>query len=94
MTITLPTDGTLYEAELAHCSSCEPVVEAMQKVKLEKERLKARRDCLEAELLELEIERRRALLGSDREEALSLAEWSFGNPRPSNRLIEHEPDSG
>ncbi len=92
--ITLPTDGTLYEAELAHCSSCEPVVEAMQKVKLEKERLKARRDCLEAELLELEIERRRALLGSDREEALSLAEWSFGNPRPSNRLIEHEPDSG
>lgn len=88
--ITLPTDGTLYEAELAHCSSCEPAVEAMQKVKLERERLKARRACLEAELLELEIERRRALLGSDREAALSLSEWSFGEGGQRNRLIEHD----
>jgi thermitase len=79
--VTLPTDGTLYEAELAHCSSCEPVLEATQKVALEKKRLSARRDCLETELLQLEVDRRRALLGSDREEELIVSEWSVsGTP--------------
>lgn len=87
--ITLPTDGTLYEAELAHCSSCEPAVEAMQKVKLERERLQARRACLEADLLELELERRRSLLGSGREEALRLTDWSLsGAPVPT--MMGHE----
>jgi subtilisin family serine protease len=58
--ITLPTDGTLYEAELAHCSSCEPTREERHRIQLEQERLRARRACLENELLALEIERRRA----------------------------------
>jgi hypothetical protein len=57
--ITLPTDGTLYEAELAHCSSCEPDREEAHRIHLEQERLRARRACLENELLALEIERRR-----------------------------------
>jgi Subtilase family len=57
--ITLPTDGTLYEAELAHCSSCEPVMEAQQRVELERARLRARRACLETELLALDVEKRR-----------------------------------
>ena len=79
--VTLPTDGTLYEAELAHCSSCEPVLEGMQKVALEKKRLSARRACLETELLQLEVDRRRALLGSDREAELIVSEWSVsGTP--------------
>jgi hypothetical protein len=65
----------------------------MQKVKLEKERLKARRACLEADLLELEIERRKALLGSDREESLGLAEWAFAG-QPPGTVIEHEPGDG
>lgn len=30
--VTLPTDGTLYEAELAHCSSCDPMREAQLRV--------------------------------------------------------------
>jgi thermitase len=57
--ITLPTDGTLYEAELAHCSSCEPDREEAHRLHLEQERLRARRACLENELLALEVERRR-----------------------------------
>ena len=91
--VTLPTDGTLYEAELAHCSSCEPVLEAMQKVRLEKKRLSARRDCLETELLEIEVERRRALLGSDGEEALVVSEWNLSGaplalPSPASDVEE------
>jgi hypothetical protein len=58
--ITLPTDGTLYEAGLAHCSSCEPMREEAMRIRLEQERLQARRAELEAELLELELDRRRA----------------------------------
>jgi hypothetical protein len=58
--IALPTDGTLYEAELAHCSSCEPMHEEAMRIRLERERLRARRECLETELLALELERRRA----------------------------------
>jgi thermitase len=47
--VTLPTDGTLYEAELAHCSSCDPMHEAKLRIELEHARLRNRRDCLEAE---------------------------------------------
>jgi hypothetical protein len=70
--ITLPTDGTLYEAELAHCSSCEPMREEAMRIRLEQERLQARRACLEAELLELELERRRAATDGV---ALELSAW-------------------
>ena len=44
--VTLPTDGTLYEKELAHCSSCEPTLEAAEKMRLEQLRLTTRRACL------------------------------------------------
>ncbi len=50
--VTLPTDGTLYEPELAHCSSCDPMREARLRIELELERIKARRACLEAERLD------------------------------------------
>ena len=49
--VTLPTDGLLYEAELAHCSSCESLSEAHLRIELEKARLQARRTCLETERL-------------------------------------------
>ncbi|MGW5719907.1 hypothetical protein ACWEVP_27335 [Amycolatopsis sp. NPDC003865] len=49
--VTLPTDGTLYEAELAHCSSCDPVREAQLRVETEKFRIENRRNCVEVELL-------------------------------------------
>ncbi|MEM7276508.1 MAG: S8 family serine peptidase [Pseudomonadota bacterium] len=90
--ITLPTDGTLYEAELAHCSSCEPAMEAMQKVKLEKERIRARRSCLETELLELELARRKALLASGEAESLAVAEWNWDIMNPVETAVQKMPD--
>ena len=61
-TFTVPTDGTLLNAELAHCSSCEPERAARIRVELVQAHSEARRLCAEAELLELEVQRRRALL--------------------------------
>ena len=50
--IAIPTDGLLFEAELAHCSSCEPELE--KRIDLELKKLE-----LEVELLERENERRK-----------------------------------
>lgn len=61
--ITVPTDGALYEAELAHCSSCEPARQVEIELALEKTKSEARKLCLEAELLAAEVRRRSALLG-------------------------------
>jgi hypothetical protein len=46
--VSIPTDGTVYDPELAKCCSCEPE--------------RAHRAALEDELVELEVERRRALI--------------------------------
>ena len=78
--ITLPTDGTLYEAELAHCSSCEPVREARHDIELEAMRLQARKTCLEVELLALELERRRALEAAGEAAVLDVGSWPLGRP--------------
>lgn len=55
--IALPTDGLLFEAELAHCSSCEP--EAEKRIELELKKLE-----LEIELLARENERRKERIAS------------------------------
>ncbi len=81
--ITVPTDGTLYEAELAHCASCEPVLMAEEKVRLEQLRLAARRACLETELLEIEVERRRALARGTQPAVLELGAWRLMNEAES-----------
>jgi thermitase len=60
--ISVPTDGAVYDPELAHCCSCEPEKEAALTIKLEKEKAQALKACLEAKALELELERRRLLL--------------------------------
>jgi hypothetical protein len=49
-TVSIPTDGTVYDPELANCCSCEPE--------------RSHRISLEDQLLELEIERRRLLLAA------------------------------
>jgi hypothetical protein len=49
-TVSIPTDGTVYDPELANCCSCEPE--------------RAHRASLEDQLLELELERRRMLLAA------------------------------
>jgi len=60
--ITLTTDGTVIEAELAHCSSCDPERMLELEVHLEKERAAARRLYMESEFMSMEIERRKKLL--------------------------------
>jgi len=64
--ISVPTDGAVYDPELAHCSSCEPERVAADAIRLEKEKAEALKACLEARQLELEIERRRRLLDDGR----------------------------
>jgi subtilisin family serine protease len=93
--ITLPTDGTLYEAELAHCSSCEPEREAEVLIGVELQRLESRRRCLEVELLALELGRRRALVASGSAEPLELTEWTFsGAGAVSNAAMELSETNG
>lgn len=60
--ISMPTDGVVYDPELAHCCSCEPEREAAIAIRLEKEKAQALKACLEAQALELELQRRRLLL--------------------------------
>ena len=59
---TLPTDGAVYDAELAHCGSCEPEREALLLIAIEKAKNESRKLCIEAELLEMEVQRRKALI--------------------------------
>ena len=89
--ITLPTDGTLYEAELAHCSSCEPEREAEVLIGVELQRLESRRRCLEIELLSLELDRRRALVASGSAAALELSEWTYGG---FGNVVVEMPEAG
>jgi thermitase len=60
--VSLPTDGTVYDAELAHCSSCDSARETAIDIRLRKANAEALRACLETQLLELEIQRRSLLL--------------------------------
>jgi len=60
--MSLPTDGTVYDPEFAHCCSCEPERSAAIEIRLEKEKAEALKLCLEAQTLELELQRRRMLL--------------------------------
>ena len=60
--ISLPTDGTVYDPELAHCCSCEPERAAAISIRLEKQKAEALKECLEAQQLQLEITRRKLLL--------------------------------
>jgi hypothetical protein len=60
--ISIPTDGTVYDPELAHCCSCEPERAAAIAIQLEKQKAEALKLCLEAQVLELELQRRRMLL--------------------------------
>jgi hypothetical protein len=53
--VSIPTDGTVYDPELANCCSCEPErAEALE--------IEAQKARLETQLVELEVERRRKLL--------------------------------
>lgn len=96
--ITIPTDGTLFETELAYCSSCEPIREAEMRIALERQRLETRQLCLRTDALALEVEARRlllaqgvsaALLGTLSTGALSPMRESAAALAPGTTEIEH-----
>src|SRR4030095_13126926 len=68
--IAIPTDGLLFEAELAHCSSCEPEME--RRLALELKKLE-----LENELLQRENERRKRRIADG-----DLSEFTPSLPQP------------
>ncbi len=60
--IALPTDGAVYDPELARCCSCEPERAAALAIPLEQQKAEALQACLEVQAFEVELERRRLLL--------------------------------
>lgn len=60
--VALPSDGAVYDPELARCCSCEPERAAALAIQLEQQKAEALQACLEVQALEVELERRRLLL--------------------------------
>jgi hypothetical protein len=62
--LTVPTDGVVYDPELAHCRALDPELEKAALIKLEREQAEARKIGLEVQLMALEVQRRQALLAA------------------------------
>jgi hypothetical protein len=62
--VSLPTDGVVYDPELAHCCAQDPALEQATLIKLELEQAQAQRAGLEVQLMALEVQRRQALLAA------------------------------
>jgi hypothetical protein len=62
--VSLPTDGVVYDPELAHCCVQDPALEQATLVKLEREQAEAQRVGLQVQLMALEVQRRQALLAA------------------------------
>lgn len=60
--LTVPTDGVVYDPELAHCCAQDPALEQAEMIKLERAQAEAQKLGLEIQLLALEVQRRQALL--------------------------------
>jgi hypothetical protein len=63
-TIAVPTDGVVYDPELAHCCAQDPALEQEVMIRLEREQAEAQRVGLEIQLMALEVQRRQALLAA------------------------------
>ena len=62
--VTVPTDGVVYDPELAHCCAQDPELELADRIKLEREQAEAQRIGLQVQLMALEVQRRQALLAA------------------------------
>jgi hypothetical protein len=62
--LTVPTDGVVYDPELAHCCAQDPALEQAEMIKLERAQAEAQRLGLEIQLMALEVQRRQALLAA------------------------------
>jgi len=62
--LTVPTDGVVYDPELAHCCAQDPELDQANRIKLERDQAEAQKLGLEVQLLALEVQRRQALLAA------------------------------
>ena len=62
--VTVPTDGVVYDPELAHCCAQDPELELADRIRLEREQAEAQRIGLQVQLMALEVQRRQALLAA------------------------------
>jgi hypothetical protein len=62
--LAVPTDGVVYDPELAHCCAQDPELEQAALVKLERAQAEAQKIGLEVQLMALEVQRRQALLAA------------------------------
>jgi thermitase len=62
--LTIPTDGVVYDPELAHCCALDPELEQATIIKLERDQAEAQKAGLQVQLMALEIQRRQALLAA------------------------------
>jgi hypothetical protein len=76
--LTVPTDGVVYDPELAHCCAQDPELEQEIRIKLEREQAEAQKIGLEIQLMALEVQRRQALLAAG-----TLAPFEPAPPAPT-----------
>jgi len=62
--LSVPTDGVVYDPELAHCCALDPELDKAELIKLEREQAEAQKIGLEVQLMALEVQRRQALLAA------------------------------
>lgn len=62
--LSVPTDGVVYDPELAHCCALDPELEQAARIKLEREQAEAQKIGLQVQLMALEVQRRQALLAA------------------------------
>jgi hypothetical protein len=62
--LLVPTDGVVYDPELAHCCALDPELEKASLIRLEREQAEAQRTGLQVQLMALEVQRRQALLAA------------------------------
>jgi hypothetical protein len=62
--ISVPTDGVVYDPELAHCCALDPELEQAAAIKAERAQAEAQKVGLQVQLMALEVQRRQALLAA------------------------------
>jgi thermitase len=62
--LSVPTDGVVYDPELAHCCALDPELDQAERIKLEREQAEAQKIGLQVQLMALEVQRRQALLAA------------------------------
>jgi len=62
--LSVPTDGVVYDPELAHCCALDPELDKAELIKLEREQAEAQKIGLQVQLMALEVQRRQALLAA------------------------------